>query len=676
MRYTYDTRDNLRSVTDPDNLVTSYTYDGLGNLTGLSSPDTGGSSYIYDDAGNRKTQTDARNISTTYTYDALNRLIGITYPTSSLDITYTYDVPAGGCYNAGRLTKMVNLTDATTYCYDRRGNILSKSSVIAGHTFTTVYGYTLADSLISITYPSGLIVNYGRDTTGRIFSVNYQTSAAASPITLLSNITYYPFGPNKVFTFGNGRTLTKAYHSDYNIGYVASSAPNGLQIFATPDALGNLLNASSSPGASPPTASYKYDNLYRLIETDLAGTVGETYTYNKTGDRLSKTPQGQATQGYTYYSGTHRLASVAGATRTYDANGNTLTIPNSIGGGAANYSYDDSNRMSSTQGYCCQGGNTFYFYYNGKGEKVLTPQGVDAGFTSYDESGHLLGGYTLSGGRSDDYIYVDGTLVAFFVWGANTLYYTETDQLGTPRKQIQPGATTSSDTTIWSWNYFDANTTFGGNVVPTHEHPSFPGQYFSYEMGLYYNYSRDYEPGTGRYVESDPVGLYGGLNTYAYVSSRPLRSRDAVGLLQFEDSNSKHNQAANKVEQLLASNCGNCSGGSCFPCELKPELQRKFLESDVRSTMSNYAMAKGGLTQRCAFSHAGGSTISMAFNQSGFQDKFCQCEATILFHELLHEVGLEHPGDPRDPNDPVNSIEEKCDLCVKGQNFPWLSDGF
>jgi YD repeat-containing protein len=73
-QYAYDARDNLRSVSDPDSLITNYTYDGLNNLTQLQSPDTGSSSYTYDAAGNRKTQTDARGVTTTYGYDALNRL--------------------------------------------------------------------------------------------------------------------------------------------------------------------------------------------------------------------------------------------------------------------------------------------------------------------------------------------------------------------------------------------------------------------------------------------------------------------------------------------------------------------------------------------------------------------------------------------------------------------------
>lgn len=58
----------------------------------------------------------------------------------------------------------------------------------------------------------------------------------------------------------------------------------------------------------------------------------------------------------------------------------------------------------------------------------------------------------------------------------------------------------------------------------------FPGQYYDTESGLHYNYFRDYEPGTGRYVQSDPIGLWGGLNTYNYADQNPLLLMDLYGL--------------------------------------------------------------------------------------------------------------------------------------------------
>lgn len=52
--------------------------------------------------------------------------------------------------------------------------------------------------------------------------------------------------------------------------------------------------------------------------------------------------------------------------------------------------------------------------------------------------------------------------------------------------------------------------------------PVAEAQYYDKETGLHYNYYRDYDPASGRYVESDPIGLEGGINTYAYALNNPL----------------------------------------------------------------------------------------------------------------------------------------------------------
>jgi RHS repeat-associated protein len=112
------------------------------------------------------------------------------------------------------------------------------------------------------------------------------------------------------------------------------------------------------------------------------------------------------------------------------------------------------------------------------------------------------------------------------------LYFIHPDHLNTPRL-----ITNDQQQVVWRW---DQQEPFGVNVP--NENPSglgafefpvrFPGQYFDKETNQNYNYFRDcYDPATGRYCQSDPIGLKGGLNTYAYVSGQPLTRIDPFGLL-------------------------------------------------------------------------------------------------------------------------------------------------
>jgi len=109
------------------------------------------------------------------------------------------------------------------------------------------------------------------------------------------------------------------------------------------------------------------------------------------------------------------------------------------------------------------------------------------------------------------------------------LYYVHTDHLNTPRL-----VTNDAQQTVWRWENQEP---FGIN--PPEETPSgavfefplrFPGQYFDRETSTAYNYFRDYDPQTGRYIQFDPTGLRGGINGYAYGYDNPLRYFDFTGL--------------------------------------------------------------------------------------------------------------------------------------------------
>lgn len=117
--------------------------------------------------------------------------------------------------------------------------------------------------------------------------------------------------------------------------------------------------------------------------------------------------------------------------------------------------------------------------------------------------------------------------------GAATAYFIHTDQLNTPRV-----ITDGSGNQVWRWD----SDPFGKETP--NEQPAgqpaftfnqrFPGQQFDRESNLNYNFFRDYDPAPGRYIESDPIGLNVGINTYGYVDSDPLSLSDLLGLQKGE----------------------------------------------------------------------------------------------------------------------------------------------
>ncbi len=130
-----------------------------------------------------------------------------------------------------------------------------------------------------------------------------------------------------------------------------------------------------------------------------------------------------------------------------------------------------------------------------------------------------------------EYVWYDDTLVGILRGSPASfaVYSVETDHLGTPRQVRDVNRQLR-----WQWDSDpfgsilpNANPAGLGNFTLNLR---FPGQYYDEESGLHYNVFRDYDPGVGRYVQSDPIGLAGGINTYGYVGGNPVSRVDPLGL--------------------------------------------------------------------------------------------------------------------------------------------------
>ncbi|MBC3931932.1 hypothetical protein H8K43_09635 [Undibacterium sp. CY22W] len=111
-----------------------------------------------------------------------------------------------------------------------------------------------------------------------------------------------------------------------------------------------------------------------------------------------------------------------------------------------------------------------------------------------------------------------------------------TDHLNTPRV-----ITDSNGTPVWRWDSApfgetlpDENPQKTGSTSNFVFNLRFAGQYFDRETNLHYNYFRDYDPQTGRYIQSDPIGLRGGLNAYLFDDANPISNTDPLGLSTYQ----------------------------------------------------------------------------------------------------------------------------------------------
>ncbi len=527
-------RDDLTRVIDPRNLATDYSVTGLSNVTTQTSPDTGITSRTFDAAGNVLTSRDARNRTTTYTYDALHRLTQARYGDGTIS-TYVYDQGANG---VGRLTSMTDPGPITTsWSYTTMGRVASKSQTIgsgtSARTHQLTYSYNpTTGQLISATYPSGKLITYIYGAASKDLETIAINGAPAA-----GSITYHPFGGAKSFTLGNGQAWSSSLDQD---GRLVSYTLGGIAHTVAWDAANRITGITSSQTATD--RSFGYDNLDRVTGFATTGR-SQSFAYDLSGNLLAKADVVSGTPtNYTYNidPASNRLTGISnlGIGYSFDAAGNRT------GDGRITYAYNQRGRMNQVRIINGATTQTFNYLINGinlrvrkTGPSTVVPQGTR--IFVYDEAAHLIGEYDNLGRARVEHVWLEDRPIAAITYtysgtsttpASTTTSYVETDHLATPRL-----ITNASRQKRWSWDsapYGDTLANENPQALGAYNYNlRFPGQYFDSETNHHYNHHRDYESTTGRYVQSDPIGLYGGVNTYLYVGGNPLSFSDFLGLM-------------------------------------------------------------------------------------------------------------------------------------------------
>jgi len=558
----YDNKGQAISLTDANGNTTERLKDDFGRTVALISADTGTTWYEHDAAGNKTATINPLGQKDHYVYDAANRLINSQTEDGTTDYVY---------HNSnGQLTEVRQQTEQgqsqERFDYDKEGRLIrhhrdlqlvsdasNDTAPAQTKTLTTAYQYNAQGKLSHKHLADGQTLRYhyyqeGQH-QGRIRAITKESFFGQDVI--IGEIDPNHWDGTAGYVFGNG---LKA-QANYKNGQLKSQQDGKVKLIYEYDAAGNITQIDENGTLK----QYRYDQLGRLATARIQQTTYR-YQYDALGNRIartvSSTPADQpdkasATQTeerkevvsdlqFNDYQGEgNRLSTSNGQAIAYNEAGSPIEYPSKTG--IRSYDYNAHQRPIRLY---LDGELKAEYAYNAFGERIrktVYPRKTQSNTDEDDESDQPTTTYYLYDGRklsaevnaqgkiTQQYIYYQNAPIALLK--GKTLYHIHSDHLGTPQAITDKKGKTQWQAKYSPFGQATINDDVDNNGKAITLNLRFAGQYEDAESGTYYNYFRDYDPQTGRYLTSDPIGLRGGINTYAYVGNNPLSNIDPLGLM-------------------------------------------------------------------------------------------------------------------------------------------------
>ncbi|MFC7550750.1 polymorphic toxin-type HINT domain-containing protein [Plantactinospora sp. GCM10030261] len=523
--WTYDAAGRLDTARDGLRNTSAYDFDPAGRLSKITLPRGGVFDYTYDAAGLLDTETDPARKTTSYDYDPVGRWKSTTYPSGRV-VTADYD-PAGrqnlvksgaetrefGYDDAGRLTSAVTSGRQVTFDYDDRGLLESSTDALG----TTGYEHDLAHRLAVRTPPAGAATTYGYSTTsGRLssmlgpFNVEFRYDKGGQ---IEDTVASGYSAPDEYREYDdNGRlTVIDTGHGDHAVTY-------------HDDGQVKTVTAPTPGGTTPTTTTYTYDGAGRLDTA--VGAQGTTvvsstdHDWDADGNRTAVRTAGKPTISASYDLSDRITSTSTAGTHVYDVDGNLKST-----GDGRSYSYGPFGELT---GATTPAGTVSY------GRDALgrvasrTSGGVQQSFSYEDTSADVSATRVGSGPFTQVVRTPTGLLL-----GQSTDGGTSLRTLSNPHGDVTRLVDDRAGKVTWSTGFDPFGTPVGTTGTAPPAPVGFQAMYTDPLTGLVDMGARHYDPGTGRFTQSDTViGALGNpisLNRYLYANADPVSLFDPDG---------------------------------------------------------------------------------------------------------------------------------------------------